>query len=439
MLDLHRTCLEWLVTRVRKAVDGVEGTRIGVIAESGFGDKARALCVATATQDEYRDGHVTAIFPISGSMADYDIAHHAKLSGAAQEVIMTQRLPRPEMLAALRSEFDVIYDAAPIAVGTYWHWQWPLRQVEADLHLAPYRVLYDGYPLDNYRLRYIPVNQWQIMSTTSGLDVRSTDLLAPVECAPWPDESELPPGISHRWMRQFTGSECAERAHVGSNVGKYVAVHAGAGPGACVKVPPMAVYDAIVEHLGKLGYRCVQVGTKRERQIKGCIDKRGYRLPLTNAILKNAAALVAPEGFLAYMAAALNTRSCVLFGPTPIATYGLPQNANIANAEKEVGANMVVTERYGCPMGTCFWGGGWAQAENWATRCPLGTSHPDWDGESPPTRCLNFPLPQDAAARVGENVLKWAKEAGDGRAPVPGGRGAGDPEREPAEQVLAPA
>ncbi len=114
----------------------------------------------------------------------------------------------------------------------------------------------------------------------------------------------------------------------------------------------------------------VQVGTLVDPLIDGAIDARGASLAATASILEQANGMVAVEGGMAHLGAAVGLRSTVLFGPTPIVSFGYPGNRNLGTAR--------------CLP--CFWFEGWAH-----NVCALGASS-----------CVNFPDVADA--------LQWVPE-----------------------------
>ena len=413
MEAVHRGFLNWTEERARLLYEEVPSSAfqmVAIITESGHGEKARALALAAAYRAKHPDDWIVAVMPATGTMVEWDLAHFAKLIGILDDYIITQRQPRGPLIATLRKVFDVVYDAAPYAVRAYWAPGHVQEQAEADALVAPFSIFADGFPIENWRMRFDGLSCWDIMAYTTDLAVSPDNLVAPVDCAPWPSEDEMPPYMTVDGLKAKAARDNWERAKL-TGVGKYVVIHNGAGPGCRTKVPPIATFEAVVEHLDRLGVRCVQVGVKDENYeeplVKGCIDRRHFRLPLTNRLINGAECLVSAEGFLPYMARGLGKKAVVLFGPTPYETFAMPFHKNLEGLVERT--DMFGQQSLGraCPMGTCFWGGGWAPAEKWATRCPLGMHHPDFNAEHPRAalRCLNFMEPQQVAAEVGKVVL----------------------------------
>jgi len=102
--------------------------------------------------------------------------------------------------------------------------------------------------------------------------------------------------------------------------------------------------------------------------VECAVDMRGLSIPVTASILELANGMLAVEGGIVHLAAAVGLRSSVIFGPTPIVSFGYPTNQNFGSQN--------------CPP--CFWHEGWAHAI-----CSMGAGS-----------CMNFPEVQE--------TLKWA-------------------------------
>jgi len=414
---------DWYAGMVKGTAEALArpgGKRIAILTEIGRGEVARAITLAAAHRRAHAEDQIAVVAHYDGTMPKYDMLAYAGLTETIAEFIMAPtpggaRLSRPALLAPLRECFEIVYDAIPVPVGVYRRGAVTPKDTA---RLAPYAAVYHGYPHDNWRLAHAQEPWWAIMAQTTGLDVRWQDLMlaAPTECCPLPTQEELPPGAGLHKL--ITASGSADEQDGEFPVRPYVVVHNSGGYASYNKIAPPAVMAAIVEALRDCGIESVQVGTATDQRIKGCSYKLGLRLPLTNRLIAGAVALIDVEGFLNYMAAGLNVRAAVFFGPTPPVLYGFPGNKNIIGTR--------------CPADskTCFWGGGWTWGDNWGSICaekPVPTSrgpqvvqrlHTILRNNPHYPYCMNFPLPQQAV----EIVLPWVQSLAFGGPVVKGGK-----------------
>lgn len=106
-----------------------------------------------------------------------------------------------------------------------------------------------------------------------------------------------------------------------------------------------------------------QIGALGDALLDGALDARGWKLPQTATLLAEADRVVLVESGLAHLCRAVRSTGkrppVVLFGPTPVVTYGYPEHVNLSS--------------YGCRP--CFWGVLWGQQQ-----CALGVP-----------QCVNLP------------------------------------------------
>jgi ADP-heptose:LPS heptosyltransferase len=144
----------------------------------------------------------------------------------------------------------------------------------------------------------------------------------------------------------------------------YITVHHGADPrmalGKSVQTKnlSLASWQAIVAELRAAGYTIVQVGGSGETIIPGIhYDLRGATNFAQSAhVIKMASCHVDTEGGLVHVCRAVQNRSVVAFGPTPVAFFGYEANVNL-------GATV---------CSDCWWTTG-----DWAARCPRGLELPE--------------------------------------------------------------
>jgi hypothetical protein len=366
------------------ADDPVAGSLcIGVLSGTGHGDHMRAVAFCNALRGAHPNAHIFLVTCMTGTMVEFDICHNAKVMGIIDSFVPMQQVPRELTIHHLRDQFDVLFDVMPYPVGTYSNDVDLSVQVEANARLAPFSVMYSGHPQLYMLLKHKPMTQWEIMSMTSGYTVSELDLIPLTELSPLPEGD---PGV----FAAHAGSDNWSKAKL-KDVPRYVTVHNGAGEGRTTKCAPPDMFPAIVARLKADGVRCVQVGVPDESKIKGVIDRRGLRVPLTARLMTGAICHVDVEGFLPYVAAGLGVPSVVLFGPTPPHVFGMCQNKNFINlVDSRTG------QRVQCPVGNCFWAG-----ENWSAQCPL----PERGNPRLP-HCQNFVSPDEAA----QGVAKFVKE-----------------------------
>jgi ADP-heptose:LPS heptosyltransferase/lipopolysaccharide biosynthesis glycosyltransferase len=159
--------------------------------------------------------------------------------------------------------------------------------------------------------------------------------------------------------------------HHGIDVKKLPQTNAPKDYGSTKNLKP-AQWSKIVKYVRQQGIRVIQLGTANEDRIDGvdlCLNGL-TNLDTTALILKHALCHLDTEGGLVHLNRSVNGRSVVMFGPTPVATFGYPQNINLAPAAcKE-----------------CFW-----TTQSWVLECPRKTSGPE---------CMAAYVPEKVAATV---------------------------------------
>ncbi len=143
----------------------------------------------------------------------------------------------------------------------------------------------------------------------------------------------------------------------------YVTVHHGAdrfmagASGLQTKNLPDAHWAKVVRRLKSGGLSVVQIGENGEKAIEGVDVSLLGQLSFKGSadVLRFAQAHVDTEGGMVHAAAAVGTRSVVVFGPTPPAFFGYADNINIGTRE----------------CGDCWW-----TTRTWAQECPRGKVEP---------------------------------------------------------------
>ena len=351
----------------------------------GHGDTAVAIAHARAARRWAAEtfpganvGHMV-LAKTTGSQTDIDL-----FRGSSEFLVGYVCIPDPgwhDAVLALRPCFEVYHDVQYV-VGTYLLAGGKLGPlgtslaIEAEQRLRPFSRFYSGFPLSNNELGAMwPVTQWELMSRTGLFDVSPADLWVPVaEPTVGFGEWNVPTtSRSWRWAHQF-----ADR------LDRCVVIHAGAGGHGSLKVPSLDVFAACAAAAWGRGYTPIQVGIEGEAVVPGCVDGRGLSLPETAWLVGRATLLVCAEGFLAYVARVVSTRSLTFFGPTPTGMFGFFE-------ERAEDGTLVFPGHVNHSEGKCSacW---WLTGGGWDGKCPKANR-----------TCANFPGPgeaQDLTVRV---------------------------------------
>lgn len=109
---------------------------------------------------------------------------------------------------------------------------------------------------------------------------------------------------------------------------RYVTVCNAAYGGLQTKSWSYKGWAAVTKYLRNIGFVPVQVGTKDDKDIPGAERFFGSVFE-SAALVKNAWFNISIEGGIAHIAKAVGVDSIVLFGPTPVKTFGYPNNINL--------------------------------------------------------------------------------------------------------------
>ncbi len=165
-----------------------------------------------------------------------------------------------------------------------------------------------------------------------------------------------------------------------------------AAGGVQTKNLPTRTWNEIAASIAASGLKVVQLGEAHETLVDGVdIDLRGKTSLIETAfVLKMASVHVDTEGGLVHLARAMNTRSVVAFGPTPVGFFGYPQNDNIAP-----------------PIcGNCWW-----TSNRWATQCPRDLPEPECMSTHSPALLAERTLQRIAPVRQMEVTVARAVPA----------------------------
>ena len=167
-----------------------------------------------------------------------------------------------------------------------------------------------------------------------------------------------------------------------------------AAGGVQTKNLPTQAWNKIAAGIAASGLKVVQLGEAHETLVDGVdIDLRGKTSLIETAfMLKMASVHVDTEGGLVHLARAMNTRSVVAFGPTPVGFFGYPQNDNIAPPV----------------CGNCWW-----TSNRWATQCPRDLPEPECMSAHSPALLAERALQRIAPARRMDVTAARALPAAD--------------------------
>lgn len=290
----------YLRLTTRQAIDRHSGSApIGVLKLGGLGDMLQTTTVVRAAH--FKTRRRVMVFCNSHPeifRAMPEVAEVIEVRSAPQDVIVRS------VADLFESFFDVRYVSRAFGEPP---------NAFADRH----RFFYDGWIEAVSRLADLKMHSTDIMLTSLGL----------VEAAMMRGRDALRPIFETRVSSVPVS-------------GDYIAVASGASGLGELKQWPLTSWRDLVNDIGM---RVCQVGGAEDPAIEGALDARGRSLAETAAIIEGAVAFVGVESGIAHLAAAVGTRSVVLFGPTSPVLFGYPWNVNLT-AEK---------------CSPCWWGPGW--------------------------------------------------------------------------------
>lgn len=304
--------------RAARRVAGAHPTAFGVLKMGGIGDMLQTSVVVRAAARKY--DRPAIVFCNAG----------AEVFEAMPEVVEVVSLSRPQTQAeALRSvvdQFSLFFD---------------VRYVSRAYGLDPTRLglrygwFYDAWTESCARLETLGLHATQIMLESLGLAEAAEEGIRPIFLAR--ESGALPPV-------------------------PYVCVAPGVGAIGRLKSYPDLAWGRVLAGLSQLGLTPVQIGGMSDGLLPAVIDGRTDSLARTATLIEAAAGVVAVEGGMAHLAAAVGKPAVVIFGPTPMGVFGYPWNANLSTQE--------------CPA--CWWNTPTWIEERCAIAAPL---------------CVNFPPP----------------------------------------------
>lgn len=158
---------------------------------------------------------------------------------------------------------------------------------------------------------------------------------------------------------------------------KYITIHNGSDTARGSKCWDVKNWIKLTSILRGKGYSVIQLGRKGDDCIDGSINMVGrLTIKQSAALIKNAWLHIDTECGLVHIAKAVNTRSIVLFGPTPVHFFAYKENVNIETP-------------FHCKG--CWWTSGF-----WFKDCPRKASLPK--------TCMNHITPEIVMERMNEFI-----------------------------------
>jgi len=321
----EKTEIKWVGEAARQ-FSGGKSDRPVVLSGGGMGDLMRAAAFCTALRRvEPATESCCLIFNKIGHDADGGSLGEAIVKGnpAIDLLIEHDGVAHERMLRGLYAIPKRFYEVQPATVRA-WHWGDTMAQLKANMHLEPYRCFSDHMPVACRSMMEACESQWEMMSHSSGIEVKPSDMF-----------------IAHGDMPDWFQSE------------QYVVVNNGSGGNTPLKRIPNTVLGEVCSAFIEHAITVVQVGLKTEDVVPNALDMRGLGIHDSSELVRNAAMYIGPEGGMSYIALAVQTPGVIFYGPTPVNVFHAP-------------GQMWVSERKCRP---CWW-----SRVDWGVTCGKGCS-----------------------------------------------------------------
>lgn len=291
-----RTIDSRLRTRIRAVPTDCHN--VAVVKLGGLGDMLQTTCVVEAAARKYG----TEVTVITNRSEEVFLGL-SSVSG----VVGCGSIPQDQVVRSLVDEFRIVLDVRYVS-GIYGE-----PQTE---FFNRHRWFYDNWLASCSRLADLGLHTTEVMLASLGLENHAGH-----------------PAIKPTYMLR---SPIAV-------LGPYVAVAAGSGVLGELKQAPAAWWQQAITQLKNNGLKVVQVGGPDDVNLYADIDMRNPDLRVQASLVEKAVCLLAPEGGMVHLAAAVGTKAVVLFGPTPVVLFGYPWNTNLS----------------GSLCSPCWWGPAW--------------------------------------------------------------------------------
>ena len=292
--------------------------KVALIRLGGIGDSLLLTIMSTAIKKKYPDAHTTLFVRDRGG---YDIVNNHP---SVDRVVIVGNLYWIDFTKSIiAKDFDIVCDCRYVTKMYYKNLtKFGKDQAEADKCFKPYQELYDNFPRSIHK----------VCNKHGGSEIDFTLETANLQGSV--DDLKLHLSRSDFNMLPLIDTE------------EYITIHNGADVSRQTKCWVTSYWIKVVAYLKEKGYKVIQLGGRFEEYVEGAIDMTSKTsLTQASAIISKAKFHIDTEGGLVHIARAVNTRSIVMFAPTPVSFFGYDCNINIASP----------VDCIGCWWTTDFW------------------------------------------------------------------------------------
>lgn len=279
--------------------------KIGCTARGGIGDFLMYSAVLAAIRRKFPQCSLTFLAPRSY------VEKMTILRGNPyiDKIVYVNAFDPLSLMQSLKKDYDIFFSLQYIPQVFFWNQSDNSVQDYASTvskALQPYKRLSEKFPRSANAIGCLKKHVLTLINEITLLNADSNDMFV-----------------------QITDAERAKAADLAGPL-PYVTVHNWSDRGAQTKVWFADRWKEVAKYLWHLGFRVIQVGMEEEERIPNTINALGLlTLHETAALIQDASFHLDIEGGLVHIARAVKTPSVVLFGPTPVGTFGYPENINV--------------------------------------------------------------------------------------------------------------
>jgi ADP-heptose:LPS heptosyltransferase len=273
---------------------------IGIIRIGGIGDTLQLGAHAKAIKRKYPGCYITAF------VRDKPDQQVLESNSSVDRIIQTGLSNWDKIVDKHHGEYDIFYDFKYIAKVFYNKDGFKKHKEITDKRFNENARYYHDFTDSNYELsQRIKKNVIDISNESAALEGS-------------PDDIELTLQFSDSGFSRLLEGD------------KYVTMHIGAGNFRVTKLWDLINWIKVVEYLKKQGFKVVQLGNGYEPEVSGAMSLLGLTSIGQSAyLLANARFHIGTESGMVHLAKAVKTPSVVLFGATPVSSFGYKENINI--------------------------------------------------------------------------------------------------------------